>query len=268
MIVGSVVLAVPLAAHDFWIAASDWRVNPGATVTITANVGDDSYPVSQNATAPERVESLRLIGPTSSVSKPVFRILGDALAADVVLPTQAGTYMAVLTVKGRFLSMAPKEFETYLKEEGLDGVLADRTRRQETDVPSRERYSRQAKTLIRAGAGSSAHVTRPAEIVAELVPDTDLTQARSGDDIAVRLLFEGRPVANAQVSAYGTGAAPIQARRQTGRTDANGRVHFKLRGAGPYLLTTTHMVRRTGETGPEAVDWESYWVSITFSPLR
>ena len=38
--------------HDFWLATSGWHVAPGATVVVTANVGDDIYPRSENATAP------------------------------------------------------------------------------------------------------------------------------------------------------------------------------------------------------------------------
>jgi hypothetical protein len=49
------------------------------------------------------------------------------------------------------------------------------------------------------------------------------------------------------------------------RTNSDGRAHLKLDGKGPYLITSTLMTRRQGETGPEPVDWESYWVSLTFN---
>lgn len=260
--------AVTLSAHDFWIAASVPRPRPGTTVVITANVGDNSYPDSQSVTAPERIESLRLVGPSSSLLTPKFRTLGNALATDVVLPPAPATYMVVMTVKGRFLSMGAAEFTDYLNEEGLTAVIAERQRRGEASLPSRERYSRQAKTLIHAGDGPADHVTRPVGLVAEMVPDTDVTRAHVGDTIAARLLFDGQPVANAQVSEYAAGPGHIVTRRQIARTDKSGRASFVLRGQGPFLLTTTHMVRRTGETGPDAADWESYWVSLTFDIQR
>ena len=49
-------IASAVFAHDFWLATSRWHVAPGATVVVTANVGDDIYPRSESATAPERLE--------------------------------------------------------------------------------------------------------------------------------------------------------------------------------------------------------------------
>ena len=251
-------------AHDFWLASSRWRAAPGASVVITANVGDDIYPKSESVTAPERVDSLRLVGPETKTLTPRFRTEGQSLAADVTLPMAPATYMAVMVVKGRFLSMEPGKFLDYLKEEGLDGVIAEVRRRNETTKPSRERYWRDAKTLIRAGDGPSEHVTHPVGLAAELVPDTDLTQARVGDTIAVRLLAEGKPVANAQVTLTAAAPGGIKTRAWHARTDAGGRARLTIAKRGPYLLTSVHMVRREGETGEQAVDWESYWCSLTF----
>jgi uncharacterized GH25 family protein len=107
-------------------------------------------------------------------------------------------------------------------------------------------------------------VTRQIGLPAELVPDTDLTRARVGETIAVRLLAGGAPVPDAQVTLTAASPGPIATRTIRGRTDADGRVRLTLAKRGPYLLTTVYMVRRTGETGNEAADWESYWCSLTF----
>lgn len=250
--------------HDFWLATSRWHVAPGATVVITANVGDDIYPRSENATQPDRVESLRLVGPTTTMLTPVYRSVEKSLAADVTLPASPGTYMTVMVVKGRFLSMEGDKFIDYLKEEGLDRLVEEVNRRGEGRKKSRERYWRDAKVLIRAGDGPSEQVTRPVGLTAELVPDADLTKARVGDTVGVRLLSEGKPVGGAQVSLTAAAPGPITARVTRARTDADGRARLTIAKRGPYLLTTVHMVRREGETGEQAVDWESYWCSLTF----
>jgi len=96
-------------------------------------------------------------------------------------------------------------------------------------------------------------------------PDTDLTRAHVADEVGFRVLLKGEPVPGTQVSIYSAGNGDIKSRRQLARTAVDGRGHVALKGNGPYLLTTTLMVRRQGETGPEAVDWESYWVSLTFA---
>jgi hypothetical protein len=99
---------------------------------VTANVGDNTFPVSESFTRPERAESVRVVGPQSETIHPQFRKIDNSLAADIKLPSFPITYVVVMSVKGYFLSMAPDKFEEYLKEEGLDGVVAERSKRGET----------------------------------------------------------------------------------------------------------------------------------------
>jgi hypothetical protein len=148
-------------AHDFWLAASRWHVAPSATVIVTANVGDNIYPRSESATAAERVESLRLVGPASTLLTPKYRTVDKSLAANVTLPSPPATYMAVMVVKGRFLSMEGKAFIEYLKEEGLESLVDEVNRRGEANRKSGERYWRDAKVLIRAGDGCACQKLDP-----------------------------------------------------------------------------------------------------------
>jgi uncharacterized GH25 family protein len=257
-------LLTPLEGHDFWLASSHWAASPGSTIVLTANVGDDTFPVSESFTNPDRVEYVRLLGPDSLELKPEFTKAGESLATSIVLPSAPVTYAIVMSVKGHFLSMPADKFGEYLREEGLDGVLAQRVTLKETDQPSRERYWRQAKVLVHAGDGVAGHVIKPTTLVAELVPNSDFTQAHPGDTVSVRLLYQGKPVSDAQIAFTPSRRAPEQPRVTRVRTKRDGRVQFKLVGKGPYLLSTVVMVRREGETGPEAADWESYWCSLTF----
>jgi uncharacterized GH25 family protein len=264
LVLGALLAASSAFAHDFWLAASRWHVMPGATIVVTANVGDDIYPRSESATAPERVDSLRIVGPPTATLTPTYRIAGKALAADVTLPAVPATYLIAMVVKGRFLSMDGEKFIEYLKEEGLDRLVDEVRRRGEAQKKSRERYWRDAKLLVRAGDGPSEAVTRPVGLPAELAPDTDFTGAKVGEMIGVRLLAEGKPVADAQVTFTAAGPGPTNSRAVRARTDRDGRARFTIAKRGPYLLTSVHMVRREGETGEHAVDWESYWCSLTF----
>jgi len=264
LVLASLLAASSAFAHDFWLAASRWHVTPGATIVVTANVGDDIYPRSESAMAPERVDSLRIIGPATAMLTPAYRTTGKSLAADVTLPAVPATYLIAMVVKGRFLSMEGDKFIEYLKEEGLDRLVDEVNRRGEAQKKSRERYWRDAKLLVHAGEGPSEQVTRPLGWPAELVPDTDVSNGRVGDTIGIRLLADGKPVSGAQVTFTAAAPGPTKSRATAARTDGNGRARFTIAKRGPYLITSVHMVRRDGETGEQAVDWESYWCSLTF----
>lgn len=261
--------AVAVGAHDFWLAASDWHATPGAAVTVTANVGD-RFPVPTSYTDPSRVESLELVGPAGRTRlSPSFRREGNSLAVTVALPAAAGSYLVVMTVTPRFIEIPPTDFAAYLSHEGLERVVAERDRRGESAKPGRERYSRYAKLVVRAGDGPSDHVTRPVGLPAELVPLADPTRLRRGDTLAVRLLAGGEPVADALVGAVDAGSTgapddwPVKA-----RTDRDGVARLRLDAPGPWLVRSVHMVRREGESGPQAVDWESFWASLAFDLAR
>jgi hypothetical protein len=45
------------------------------------------------------------------------------------------------------------------------------------------------------------------------------------------------------------------------RSNQNGRVLFKLNGAGAYLVSTVRMV---AAADPKAADWQSTWATLTF----
>ena len=262
----ALLIGATAAAHEFWLSPSAWRVAPGERATILMNVGD-RFPDPTSFTAPERVESVRLIGPDGELSlRPPFRREKNSLAADVQTPMTPGTYIGVVVIKPRFIEIKAPDFEKYLTHEGLDSVVQQRARAGETARPGRERYSRYGKTLLRVGdTGGNTHAVRPLDLKVELVPLSDPTGLIPGQPCRFRLLFEGKPVAGAMVGAiYASAKVQPDEWPLSARTDTRGEVEFTLHDPGPWLIRTVHMVRRSGEQGPEAADWESYWASLSF----
>lgn len=248
----------PLHAHDFWLSATNWRPAPGSTsVTITGGVGE-KFPVVTDGAAPAGVEKWRVIGPNGDLpATRGFRRQGQLIATSIAMKAP-GTYLGVMTVRARVIAMDGKEFTDYLREEGLEDVIAERAKLGQTDVPARERYARYAKVVVRKGDGPSAHVTRPTGLKAEVVPATDPSTISPGESLVVQFLVEGQPVAGVQLSAVS------EESRLDVRTDAEGRAAFVLPNPGPWLIKTVHMIRPAAAGSPPA-DWESYWVTLTFN---
>ena len=74
---------------------------------------------------------------------------------------------------------------------------------------------------------------------------------RSGQDLPVRLTYENRPLAGALVVAMNR---LNPAEKLSARTDTDGRVRFRLRPGGMWLIKAVHMIpapagieRRLGE---------------------
>jgi uncharacterized GH25 family protein len=161
-----------------------------------------------------------------------------------------------MTVAARMIELKGPSFADYLKEEGLDRIIAARQASGDTDKTARERYARYAKIAIRNGAGAGDHLTKPIGLKAEFVPVVDPTQLPPGRPIVVKLLVNGKPVADAAVTAvsHDTGSGP------TARTDSEGRVSLMIDHDAAWLIKAVHMEK---SQLPDA-DWESYWVTLVF----
>jgi hypothetical protein len=183
--------------------------------------------------------------------------------AGTVTPPPAGLGWIVYRSLESPLSLDADRFEEYLRDEGLEWVIAERARRGESGRPSRELFSRAAKALVQVGgSGTSAGCDRPLGLALELVPEKNPYALRRGEDLPVRLLWRGKPLAGALVSAL-----PYESpeAKQSLRSDRDGRVRFRGIGPGVWLLKAVQMVRVADD--PNA-DWRSVWASLTFEVPR
>src|SRR5436190_10071410 len=111
--------AVRVDAHDFWLAAT----REANATKVTGYVGE-KFPVPDSPTAVDRVETWRIIGASGDVGLPSeFFQDGKSLATRFTLPAP-GVYLGVMTIFERHLEMKGPDFTEYLRDEGLDHVIA------------------------------------------------------------------------------------------------------------------------------------------------
>ena len=248
-----VALWLPLsaAAHDFWIEPSSFRPAVGSKVPLRLFVGMDFAGVP-TVYLPDTIERYVVVEPDGEKNIP--GTLGDDPAGQFT-PTRAGSYVVayrstLFTVT--FDTLA--EFEKYLDMEGLERVKMLRTYGPPKGKIIREDYSRSAKALVMVGKpGTSADrvLGLRLELVAEKNP---YLTAR----VPLRLLYEGKPLADALVVAFNK-AEPMK--KLKARTNRDGRVQFDFTRTGTWLVTSVHMFPAPPKTN---ADWESVWASLTF----
>ena len=92
----------------------------------------------------------------------------------------------------------------------------------------------------------------------ELVAVRNPYVIRTGQDLPVRLTYENRPLTGALVVAMNR-LNPSE--KLAARTDNDGRVRFRLRPGGMWLVKAVHMVPAPAGSNAE---WASFWASLTF----
>ncbi|MBI4469335.1 MAG: DUF4198 domain-containing protein [Acidobacteria bacterium] len=254
LVAASVLGSAPLFAHDLWIEPTTFAPDPGQVVGVRLRVGEDLLgdPVPRN---PALVN--QFVVEDAGGRKPVIGRDG-ADPAGFFRVAMPGLLVIGYLSNPSAIEMEAEKFNRYLKEEGLDAVSALRARREESTAGARELYSRCAKSLVLSGSPNKEQGDRliglPLELMAELNPYA----IRAGEELPVRLTYEKRPLAGALVVAVNR---LNPAEKQSACTDSHGRVRFRVRSGGLWLVKAVHMVPAPAGANAE---WSSFWASLTF----
>ncbi len=261
MVVGiAVALAAPgiAHAHDFWIEPATFRPEPGAELKIGLRVGEqfEGTPVHRD---PKKLKSFTITSPSSE--GPVPGVEGSEPAGVVKIETR-GIHVIGYRTNHSNIELNANDFEGYLKEEGLEHIIAERAKRGESETSAKEIYSRCAKAILAAGSSEGGGHDRLLGFPLELVPEKNPYDPMADRKLTFRLLFHGQPLAGAKVTARNRedGKNSI-----SGTTNADGKVTFPLDKPGVWLVTSVHMFPAPAKA---KADWESLWASLTFEFTR
>ena len=250
----AITLVTPLAAHDFWVEASQYRPRVGSLVGLRLLVGQDMLgdPVRRDDAVIERFVIRRADGDDVVPG----RDGGDP--AGVVRVAAPGLLAVGYQSRPRPVELAPEKFEQYLGEEGLDEIKSVLTRPGQGTTIARELFSRCAKTLLQAGPASPGQGDQSLGLPLELIAARNPYEVGAGAPLSFLLTYRGQPKVNALVVAINRSNPGL---KRTARTDRQGRVTFELPAAGVWMVKAVHMIPAPKGS---AADWESFWASTTF----
>jgi len=253
----SLLLPTAATAHEWWLLPNRFAAPAAEPIAIAHRVGT-GWPGETLPRSAARVVRFGLVDRLGE--RPIEGVEGADPAGATAL-RRPGAAFAVYRSRPSSVRLEAEAFESYLREEGLDSVIARRAASGESLQPGLEIFSRNAKALLTAAGGDAARdarlLRRPVGLDLELVPETDPRSSTAGP-LVLRLLFHGKPLAGALVKAFPKDG---NERRVAGRTGADGRVRLALAEPGVWLVSTVHMV--DAPAGSDA-RWESLWSSLTF----
>lgn len=253
--------ATPASAHDYWLEFHPATPTPGSEMSAALWLGEHFVPEVQTAIQDARAVSLHHLTRSGDVDLLPRANLGVAplLRLGVALP---GGHLLTLERETTHVQLRARRFNRYLEEEGLRDALAQRKRSGELWRRGTERYQRYLKAFVQVGDEPDGVSTRVLGHRLEVVPERDLATVKAGERLGVRVLFEGRALAGAQVEVFARSAGERAPQAQAGVTDASGRAEFTVRETGTWLVRTVHMQRCIG---CEQIQWESFWAAYSFA---
>lgn len=250
-------LTLIASAHEFWIRPDTFAAKPDAVGRFYLMHGHrfNGECVYRNEPYIERFEVVTDDG--------IQKVLGrHGQPTNAAKLTSSGTNVVVYESREVLSVLPPERFAAYLDEQGLEHIAQEREQRGETQDDGAEVYVRCAKSLVTVSDQSTSEsaglVDRAVGLPLEIVLDA-IENPTAGQNIRARVLYEGRPLAQARV------VAVAEARRDEPtvlHTDADGYVTIEIDSAGPWMLTSLHMIRLEAR---EDADWKSFWASVTFA---
>jgi uncharacterized GH25 family protein len=242
-----------LSAHDLWIEPTTFSPAVGEIVGVKLRVGQDLLgdPVPRD---PALIK--QFVVEDAEGRKPVVGRTGADPAGYLRVATP-GLVIVGYRSNPSVVDISAEKFSQYVKEEGLEAAAALRARRGQTGA-TRELFSRCAKALVLSGSPKKGDVDRALGFTLELVAERNPMALGDSRELPVRLTYENQPLAGALVVAVNR-ARPLD--KLSARSDADGRVRFRLPGGGMWLIKSVHMMEAPAGAGAE---WVSYWASLTF----
>jgi uncharacterized GH25 family protein len=238
-------------AHEFWLVPHDAVTRSAEQVVFELRIGP-TWPGVQTVRLPNLVASFDAhdaLGRQNVDGKDGARAVGH------IRPRAPGATVVAMRTNPAYIELPWADFQQYLQEEGLAGVLKSRATNGLEQEPGRENFSRCAKTILLVDQQSMGF-DRVVQLPLELVPRTDPLRYRAGDSYTVQLLSKGVPLAGALVKAQLKAEPPVEL---TARTDTQGNVVMVLPQAGLWLFNAVHME----PVSQPPAQWESLWASLT-----
>lgn len=256
LLAGSLAVFPPATlAHDLWLIP-EGQLAVGKPAIIRANVGM-AFPESVQAPDPSRWKARRLLPPEGAEA--TLDAAGQEGKSGLMrfTPAQAGIYAVAVETQPKVLSLSAERFNEYLVSDGLPHIYRLRAKEGLLDRPARERYSKSPKALLRVGTGGG-DPCRAVGLPLEIVPLRNPFAVKPGEALRVRVLFTGKPLAEANLGWQHPGDGDTA--RGTVRTEAKGEALIPIARAGLVTIRLTHMTRPMAED----YEWESFWTTLTF----
>ncbi|MGE0441332.1 MAG: DUF4198 domain-containing protein [Gemmatimonadales bacterium] len=249
-------------AHDMFLKPTTYFVAENGD--IPAVLLNGTFTLSSNSIERNRLADLSIVSPAGRVSLDTMEWSAEGDTSRITYHAgSAGTYVLGVSTQPTHIELEARDFNEYLRTDGLPDELARRRRAGELQRDAHERYSKHVKSIVQVGERMSEDFTTVLGYPAEIVPIDNPYRSALGGRFRFRVLVDGAPVPNAYVLYGGTTPSGGRIAELGTRTDADGVGQFRVTSRGVWYLKYISMVRLPAN--PEGYTHESKWATLTFA---
>lgn len=256
ILVLTVLVATLSQAHEFWLQPRKFQYKVGDEMIVDFMVGENFGGEFWDL-ARHKVERLEIhMGTTvKNLIKDVTPTVGKNLTYKF---DREGTHLVALESDFAFIELDAGKFNDYLKEDGIENILAERKKNGTLETGAKEFYKRYAKLIVQSGTKLDGTFRRSAGFRYELFPMTNPASIKSGDYLDCQLMWEGKPVPHTMVKVWSHVGNRIFL--QNIYTENDGMIRFPISSPGAWMVSSVRMI----PSEKEGADYQSLWSSLVF----
>ncbi len=253
--------SLPAAAHEFWLEAPEYQVQPGAELTTNIKNGQ-IFEGTNLAYFSNRTDRFDLTFEGNTV--PIQSRMGDSPALQTKAPPRDG--LLIVSHEASPSSLTYKDWETFVgftEHKDFKNAVAEHLAAGYPQDKVRERYTRHSKALVAIGDGHGSDMDLGLE--AELTALTNPYDPDFDGNMTVALTYQGEPRQDVQIEVYEK-SPDIEPTVTIYRSDEAGHLTFPVTAGMTYLVDSV-VLRPAADVGetPKSPQWESLWASLTFA---
>lgn len=246
-------------AHEYWFEPDSFFLKPNEKTPVRLYVGEGLKKEEERPFQASKTPMFRLFS-----NKDDFDLTSSVRDEDLPLLTfsaeKPGNYLLAMERNWSYITLEADKFEDYLREDGMEYIIAEREKLGETKKEGKERYSRYIKGLIQVGDRRDKTYAKRVGLRLEIMPLENPYSKKAGESLGVQVLFDGKPLVGKTIFADNREGDSLS--KQKIVTDAQGKAIVKIDRKGIWLVRLVFMQRCTKAC--EGADWESFWGAYSF----
>ncbi|MEM7381165.1 MAG: DUF4198 domain-containing protein [Bacteroidota bacterium] len=182
-------------SHDMFLKMDDFVLPSNTSASIRLFNG--TFKQSENTIDRNRMLDVSLLGEDKRfvLDTTQWRESGNETILDFKTGAE-GTWVAGVSTKARNIEMNADDFNKYLAHDGVLDMLEWRVNHGTQDEDAVEKYSKHVKTIFQVGDKKTDDWKTALDYPIEFIPLSNPYEIHAGHEIEVKLLWQGKPLAN------------------------------------------------------------------------
>ncbi|SFR31313.1 protein of unknown function [Robiginitalea myxolifaciens] len=186
---------VLLTSHDMFLKLDGFFLEPGTPAEIELFNG--TFEKSENVITRDRMLDVSLVGNGNRIAVDTADWYEkDSVTILRFTSGDPGTWVAGVSTAARNIEMAAEDFNNYLEHDGVLDMIQQRTENGTLGQDAVESYSKHVKTIFQVGDSLTEDWKTELGYPIEFVPLENPYEIHKGHQLPVKLLFQGKPLAN------------------------------------------------------------------------